>query len=262
MFQSGYMRAIIALVGISAIVSLLAYAHLSLTEARYVGAGPTIITVTGEGEVFAKPDIATFSFGVSAEGDDASTAQERSAEAVNAIMDALLAEGIEEKDIKTEYYNLNPRYEYLESVCNTRGFCPPGERVLRGYEVNQTIRVKVRDTERAGSFISSVGALGATNISSLQFTIDDEDTLQSEARELAIADAEEKIVALADDLGVRVVRMVGFGENGAGIPSYYGRGGDMMESAALSMDDGAVSPTVPTGENTITSNVSVSYLVE
>lgn len=251
---------IVALLGVTAIIGLAAYAKLAFTEARYVGSGPTIVTVEGYGEVFAKPDIATFSFGVVGEAEDAATAQSKSAEAVNAIVAMLKGSGIEERDIKTEYYNLNPRYEYLESVCTTRGYCPPGERVLRGYEVFQTIRVKIRDTDTAGNVISQVGTLGATDISGLQFTIDDESVLEAEAREKAIKDAKEKVEKLATDLGMRVVRVVGFSEGGYGVPSYYAKGGDMMESALSS--DAAVSPVVPTGENTITSNVSVSYVIE
>jgi hypothetical protein len=253
------MRGIIPLIGVAAIIGLLAYTYLAVTQARYMHTGPVVVSVTGEGEVFAKPDVATFSFSVHAEGDDAATAQDRSAEAINAITVYLGDEGIEERDIKTEYYNLNPRYEYMESICDTRGFCPPGERVLRGYEVSQTISVKVRNTERAGELISGVGTLGATDISGLQFTIDDESMLKAEAREMAIEDAEEKAEQLARDLGVSIVRMTGFWEDQGGYPMPYGMGGDAMERS-VAMDT-AVAPSVPTGENTIMSRVNISYEV-
>jgi uncharacterized protein len=259
MFSQPYMRGIIALLGIAAIIGLLAYTYNAVTQARYQHTGPVIITVQGEGEVFAKPDIATFSFSVHAEGGDASSAQEKSAEAVNAIVAYVADEGIEEKDIKTLYYNLNPRYEYLQSICNTRGFCPPGERVLRGYEVSQTVMIKVRETDRAGELISGVGTLGATDISGLTFTIDDENALTEEARVLAIQDAEEKAVKLARDLNVRIVRMTGYWEDQGGYPiSYYGMGG---AERSMAVDEAAVSPNIPTGENTVVSRVSISYEV-
>lgn len=255
MFSQPYMRGIVAFVGVAAIIGLLAYTYLAVTQARYMYTGPVNISVSGEGEVFAKPDIATFSFSVYAEGDDATTAQNSSAEAINAITAYLGDQGIEDRDIKTVNYYLSPRYEYLETICNRNGYCPPGERVLRGYEVNQTIQVKVRDTEKAGELISGVGTLGATDISGLQFTIDDETALMSQAREKAIQDAEEKARQLAADLGVRIVRMTGFYENSGPMPYAYGKGGVMMETA----QDSANAPSVPTGENSIISNVTITY---
>ena len=260
MFSQPYMRGIVPLFGVMAIVALAAYSYYTVQQAKYVYTGPVVISVAGEGEVFAKPDIATFSFGVMAEGDDAASAQNESAEKVNEIMTYLEEQGIEERDIKTQYYNLNPRYEYTQSICQAGGPCTPGERVLRGYEVSQNIQVKVRNTENAGTLISGVGERGATDISGLNFTVDDESALTADARAAAIADAQEKAQALADDLGVDIVRMTGFWEEQGYMP-YYGRGGDMMESAAM-MDDGMkVAPSVPTGENMVTSRVNISYEV-
>lgn len=259
MFSQPYMRAIVALLGIAAIIGLFAYTFNTLKQAHYAYTGPTMISVSGEGEAIAMPDIATFSFGVHAEGDDAGAAQNKSAESINAIMGWLTEQGVEERDVKTLYYNLNPRYEYTESICNTRGYCPPGERILRGYEVNQTIQVKVRDTAKAGNLISGVGTRGATDISGLEFTIDNETNLMNEAREKAIADAREKADKLAGDLGVRIVRMTGFYEDNGGYPMYYGKGGDM---AVAEGSMGVVnSPSIPGGENTITSRVTITYQV-
>jgi uncharacterized protein YggE len=256
-----FMRVIVPAFGIVAVLALGAYINLTLKQTQYLNTGPVTISVVGEGEVLAKPDIATFSFSVRSEGDDATTAQSKSAEAVNAIIDYLKDEEIDEKDIRTQYYNLNPRYEYTEPICNTRGFCPQGERVLRGYEVSQSISVKVRKTDTAGELISGVGALGATDVSGLQFTIDDEDALIAQAREKAIADAKEKGEKLANDLGVRIVRMAGFWEDQGPMP-YYGKGGDMMMADMAVAESAPIAPSLPSGENTITARVNISYEVK
>ncbi len=246
-------RTLFAIALVAAIAALAAYAYTTFKYSSYIYGGPTTITVEGEGEVFARPDVATFNFGVTAEAADASAAQEQSALAMNEITSYLTEQGIADGDIKTTNYNLSPRYEYVQrdgQICGP-GFCPPGERQLAGYTVNQTIEVKLRDTENAGNVISGVGERGATDISGLRFTIDDESALQAEARANAIADAQEKARQLADDLDVRIVKLRGFWENNQ--PQYgYGGDGRMMESAS-------VAPDVPTGENTITSRVSVTY---
>jgi uncharacterized protein len=240
------------------VVALGMYSHYTWVQSEYMNYGPTTISVTGEGEVQAIPDIGEFSFSVNAEGDDAATAQTESATKINAILAYLKAEGIEEKDIKTEYYNLYPKYRYEERVCMMNTYCPPGEQVPDGFEVSQSVRVKVRSTDTAGQLISGVGDLGATNISSLSFTIDDESALTDAARTAAIEDAQAKAEVLAKQLGVRIVKMMGYYEDeGYGQP-YYGMG-SAMEMKSVSMD--AVAPEMPTGENTISRRVTITYQI-
>ncbi|NCN52774.1 SIMPL domain-containing protein [Candidatus Parcubacteria bacterium] len=257
MFSLPYMRILVPVLTLVAIVALGAYINATLKEARYMYSGPVVISVTGDGEIKAISDIATFSFGVSAEGADAATAQSTSAEKTNAILDYLKAQGVEDKDIKTSSYNLNPRYEWGNGACPVGSYCPQGERTLVGYEVSQTVTVKVRKTDTTGDLISGVTDKGATNVSGVDFTIDDEDVLKAQAREEAITDAREKAEKLAKNLNVRIVRMTGFWENEGPYPYAYGGDTKMM-----SMSEGAlVAPQLPVGENTVTSSVNISYEV-
>jgi uncharacterized protein len=257
MFQDTNMRKVGFLVGIAAIIALLAYTYFALVQAKYLHQGPTTITVSGEGEVFAEPDIAIFTFSVYAEGTDATTAQSKSAESINAIESYLESEGIEDRDRKTQNYNLSPKYEYPQRVdCPNFGYCPPGEAKIVGYEVSQTISVKVRNPGDIGALISGVGERGATNMSGPSFTIDDESALKAQAREMAIDDAKAKAEKLAADLDVRIVRMNGFWEDEGYMP-YYGLGGAEMKAMDSAMP--AVVPNMPMGENTVTSRVNISY---
>lgn len=246
------------LVGVAAIIALLAYTYFAFVQARNVAHMPVSITVDGKGEIFAKPDVATFSFSVNAKDVDASATQEAAATSINAIYDYLKSKGIDEKDIKTTGYYLNPRYEYPDVRCTNFGCPPSGEPKLVGYEVSQSIDVKVRKTEDAGMLIAGVGEQGATNVGGLNFTIDDEDALKAAARKAAIADAKAKAELLADELGVRIVRMNGYWEDQSGGPM-YGYGGDMAMSAPFAKEQSV--PQIPTGENTITSIVNITYEV-
>lgn len=257
------MRKVAAAVGIMAIVALGAYTYYTLKQAQYIYSGPTTISVSGKGEVFAKPDVATFTFTVEAKEVDASVAQSKAADTMNAVLAYLKEAGVEEKDVKTEYYNLTPQYEYPQQMC-TQWSCPPqGEPKLIGYQVNQTVAVKVRDTAKAGEVISKVGEKGAMNVSGLSFTIDDVEALKAEAREKAITDAQEQSKTIAKNLGVRIVRMNGFWEDAGGYPAPYGIGGGMeMKSDAMSMREESIAPELPMGENTITVQVNLSYEVK
>lgn len=225
---------------------------------RYIGSGvaaTNTITVSGDGEVFAVPDTATFTVTVRERAKDVKTAQGTATTKMNAIIDYLKGGGVDEKDIRTSDYSAYPQYEWTQGVCRD-GYCPPGKQNLVGYEVSHTLTIKVRDTDMAGELLSGVGSRGASEVSGLSFTIDDEETLQAEAREMAIEDARAKAAELAKQLNVRLVRIVGFSENGYQPYYAYGRGG---EAALDAVSSKAVPPALPAGENKITSNVTVTY---
>lgn len=215
----------------------------------------SIITISGKGEKVVTPDIAEFSFSVIKEGKTVGDAQEGATKTMNAAIAVIKESGIEEKDIKTTGYNMYPRYEYRKStaLCNEWG-CPPGNQVLVGYEVSQSVSVKVRKISDAGSIISKIGAVGVSQVSGLTFSIDKEDEVKDEARSIAINDAQAQAKLLAKQLGVKLVRIVNFSESG-NYPIYYGK------AAGLGMGGDANTPVpeLPAGENTITSNVTITY---
>jgi uncharacterized protein YggE len=173
----------------------------------------------------------------------------------NDIIAYLKKGGVDAKDIQTTDYNVYPQYDYMNAVC-TSGYCPQGKQTLRGYQVSQTLTIKVRNTDKAGDLLSGVGSLGASMVSGLSFTIDDQKGLEAEARGKAIDDAHTKAEALAKQLGVTLVRIVGFSEGGGGRQVYYAK------AMAMSADSAGTPPQAPeiaTGQNKITSDVSVTY---
>lgn len=216
------------------------------------------VSMNGVGEVVAIPDVASFNFAVNESALKVEDAQKVATEKMNKALDYLKAQGIEERDVKTTSYNINPKYEWKQGICN-ENFCDSGKSVLVGYEVSQNVDVKVRDTAKAGEILSGIGALGISNVSSLQFKVDDDEALKAEARTKAIADAKKKVESVAKDLGVKVVRVISFYEETENPPYYggYGMGGDMMMEKAAS-----VAPQLPTGENKITSRVSVTFEIK
>ncbi len=214
------------------------------------------ITVSGEGEVFAVPDIATFSFTVNESGKVSADAEKLATGKINKVIAYLKEQKIADKDIKTTDYSLNPKYEYSGGAC-TQYSCPPSRQILTGYEISQTVTVKVRDTAKAGDILSGVGKLNVQNISGLSLTIDDQKAVENQAREKAIAEARSQAQTLASQLGVRLVRITNFSESGNyPQPYYYGKA-MAMDSAVSSQ--GAAAPAIPTGENKITSNVTITY---
>ncbi len=211
------------------------------------------ISVTGEGEVVAVPDVASFSFSVQAEAKTVAAAQESVTTKINAVLAALKEMGVEEKDIKTSEYSVWPKYSY--APCSPT-YCVNGGQTLDGYTASHNVTVKVRKTDDAGKALGVVGEKGATNISGISFTTDDPDALLQEARVKAIANAREKAKVLTDNLDVKLGKVVTYSDNYLPGPMpVYGMGG----VERLSVQDAKASPTIPQGENKIVVNVTVTY---
>lgn len=241
------------------LVALLAVSLIYvLSSIRYVGAGITpgnTISVSGYGESYSTPDIATFTYSVVSEKPTVADAQADATAKANAITAYLKTAGIDEKDIQTSNYSINPQYDYTQSVC-ANGYCPGGKQVLRGYEVRQSTTIKVRDTAKAGDILAGIGTKGATEVSGLQFTFDNPQQGQVEARGKAITDAKAKADELAKQLGVSLVRVVSFSESSGGTPvPMYAK---LLDSAAGNATAQSA-PELSVGQNKVVDNVSVTY---
>lgn len=219
------------------------------------------ISVSGEGEVFAVPDTAEINFSVRNEAKNLADAQKVVSDKTAQILSMLAQQGIEEKDIKTQSYTSYPKYDYgnNEVVCMSIG-CPtprPSTPVIVGYEVSQTVTVKVRDTEKVSAVLEGLAKIGVSDMNGPQFTIADEDALVAQARKIAIDDAKAKAKTLAKDLDVRLVEIVSFTDDGSNpYPMYYAKAGmadgATMESSALEL---------PKGENKISSRITITYKI-
>ena len=250
------MQLLLIAIGVTALVALGAYTNLTVKQARGVDTGATTIAVSGEGKVQAVPNIGEFSFTVTAEAKTATEAQQKSADSINSIMAYLKDQGVAEKDIKTQNYNLSPKYSYKQQVCPANSYCPPGDRVLDGYTASESIIVKVRKLDQASTLITGIGQKGATNISGLSFTVDDPTALQAQARTKAIADAKQKATELAQELGMTLGKVKNFSENNSlPYPVMY----STAKSEVAGLGGGGTTPDLPVGQNEIKSNVNITY---
>ena len=204
------------------------------------------ITVQGHGEIDSRPDVGTIQFGVNTEpwptSEEATT---ELAEKMNAIINFLKGEGVEDKDIKTTNLSVNPTYDFTQSG-----------RELLGYEAQQTVTVTLREIDRAGELISGASALGANQIGGIQFTIDEDSALALEAQKKAIEDARQQAEQMATALDAKLGRIVTFDSSlePPGQPILFDR------ATAQGSPEGGLE--VPPGENTTTANVTITYELE
>lgn len=215
------------------------------------------ISFTGHGEVTAVPDLASVYFTISKDAKTVKEAQTLVALVEKKALDLLKENKVEEKDIKTSDASFYPKYEYQKTFC-TQYSCPPSRSVIVGYTSSESITVKVRNTDDAGKIIEGLGVIGVSNLNGPNFSIDNEDGLKAEARKKAIDDAKAKAKILAKDLGIRLGKITSFNESGD-YPMMYA-----TKSMAMEDSVGGVAPVaqLPKGENTISSDVTITYEIK
>lgn len=247
-------RFVVLFIGVFLVVATMA----KLKEYRYIGSNTNnTITVTGTGTVDRMPDTAKISFTIQDEQKELKLAQNNVSTKIDAVTAALKAIGIEEKYIKTDSYTSYPQYDYADKiVCMGIGCPQPGTPVLRGYQVSHSITVNVKVLDTVPQVLGALGDNGVTNISGPTVGFEDDKEVAREARDIAITDARAQAKSLAKSLGVRLVRVVSFSEQGGGYPIMYARDTAMNEMKAGS------APTVPIGEENISATVTIVYEIQ
>jgi hypothetical protein len=208
-------------------------------------------SVTGSGTVYAKADIANIQVGLKTEAKKtAAEATTENSKKMNDIITAVKQLGVDEKDIKTTNYNLNPVYNWTDKV---------GQQLV-GYEITQNLTLKVRDLTKIGDIIAKTTEQGANQIGNVSFTIDDEDALKSQARELAIQKAQAKALLIAKESGLKLGEVKSVYESADSNPSPI-----MYSNAKLELSSGAapvIAPDIQSGQNEIKVDVTVVYEVK
>ncbi len=254
LFRDNSVRGTLILVFLLLAIYLFAQTLVTIKEYKYVGGGVPVtntITVTGTGDEFAVPDTTQFSFSVIEKAASVAAAQQKATEKMNQALDAVRAAGVEDKNIKTVSYDVHPNYEQIACV---RYPCPQPK--IDGFEVVQTQEIKMKDAQKAGDLITTLAGLQVQNISGLSFTVEDEDTIRGQARAKAVAEAKKKADELASTLGVSLIRIVGFNEDGAQPIPYYAKDSISVRNEAA---QGAAPAELSQGQNKVTSTVSITY---
>lgn len=215
------------------------------------------ISVSGEGKVSVRPDIATFTTSVVTQSARVKEAQDENAKRSNEIISFAKANSVMEKDLKTIGYNIIPQYQYDSRPCIQiyPNPCVQNPPRIVSYEVRSSLEIKVRDLGKVDDLLSGVVSAGANEVVSVVFSVDDEEKVRAEARKLAIEDARSKAKVLSKDLRVRLGKIISFSESGGGVPIFFraealGKGGGLAAPAT---------PQVEPGEQEIKSNVTIMY---
>jgi uncharacterized protein YggE len=157
-----------------------------------------MFTVDGTGEAVGKPDTAQFTVGVTKTGSSVDETQSQTNTAVNNVIAALKNQGIEDKDIKTDDYSVNPNIDFST-----------GSQRTNGYTVSTNVTVKVKDSNKANAALDAATKNGANIVNGVSFTVNDDERkeLEDKARADAIKEAKDQAAKISKQAGIRLGRV-------------------------------------------------------
>ncbi len=220
------------------------------TAAETTSTLPRTITVVGAGTVKIKPDIAQANIGVEVIRPTVKAASSGAKESMEAVLEALKQQGVDEKDIQTSGFSV-----WTERPYGPEG--PSGDEVL--YHVSNQVAVTIRDLETVGAVLDAAIEAGANNIYGVTFSLDDPSQVESEARKKAVADAQAKAQELATLNDVEIGDVVSVSEVIGGGGGYYA--GGIREAAVAAGLGGGGGPIAP-GELELTLQLEIVYTVQ
>lgn len=205
---------------------------------------PRTMSLSGEGKVYAIPDIATVSLGLTIKNKTVSEAQAENTKKINKLHEELKKFNIPKEDISTTQYSVYPNYYWAKD-----------KQILEGYNVHQTLEVKIRDFDIAPKVLELIGKLELNQVGGLNFIVEDVEKYKQDARIQAVKNVQEKARAIAQEAGVKLGKIVSFQEDSAPILPIY-------KSYASEVGGfGGDAPVVEGGSREIRIRVEISYEV-
>ncbi|MCA3555799.1 SIMPL domain-containing protein [Aestuariivirga sp.] len=211
------------------------------------GKMPRIVSLTGHGEVRSTPDIAFVTSGVSTQGETAAEALAANTKAMTGLFAALKDAGIEDKDIQTSNFSVQPRYDF------SNGQAPK----LVGYDVSNNVTVKLRKVDTLGALLDKMVQSGSNQISGVSFDVSQPEEAMDEARKLATQDATRKAKLYARAMGVELGNVMQISEGSSAVPPPL----PFVRGAAMMKADAAPVP-VAAGEQTLAADVNIIWEIK
>jgi uncharacterized protein len=228
---------------------------LALAAVLAVPSGPALsqdnprprVIVTGEGEAAVSPDMAIMTLAVMREADTARAALDANNAAMTEVIAAMKEAGVADRDMQGSGLMINPRYLYPRP--DETDQTPK----INGYQVTNTLTVRVRDLSKLGAILDRSVTLGVNQGGNVMFANDDPAETLTEARKRAVQDAVAKAKTLTEAAGVALGNIVEISEQAfAPPPIPYMAKDARMEAAQASVP-------VPAGENAYRVQVNVTF---
>jgi len=170
------------------------------------------LTVTGEGEIKVRPDLATLDFDVLTEAKTAQEASRMNAEKAAAVIAALKAQGLASADLQTVGYDVLPVIDDAEKS--------PTHGKILGYRVLSQLRARV-DVDRTGQAIDAAIDAGANLTTGIRYSVKDETHVRARALKAAVKAARRDADAIAESIAVKIKSVEAIEANMGGAPVMF-----------------------------------------
>lgn len=200
------------------------------------------LTVTGVGQSSVAPDLMEVDLGISVLADSVAQGRATATERAQALIGSLSESGVAKDDIQTLRYSIHPEYEHRD-----------GQQMLRGYRVNNELKVVLRDLGSAGEILDVAAEAGGDDvtINDVSFSVEDQSAVRDQAREAAWGDARSRAEHLARLSGRALGEVVDIVETTGRPP-----GPGPMARMALAADE---STPIEAGSTAITVTLQVRF---
>ena len=215
-------------------------------------ASPRLVSVTGQGEVKAMPDMAYVTIGVEARKPTLAEARTQVTTVVERLMALTRELKIDPKLVDSSQLQVQPDYRWDEK---------DSQRVLLGYVVSRQVNVELRDLDRLGTLLEKAVSAGANQVGGARLDSSKRKEFERQALAKAVEDARQDADTLARSAGVKVGPVYSLTASSESIPVFYGKGMERVAMAAPPMAD-AAAETYEVGEMKFTASVSAQWEME
>ena len=236
---------------LTTVSALLISLTFSTSPALADEAKPGTISVSATGTATVVPDMATIHLSVLREGKTAREALDANTAAMTNVLAAMKSAGIDDRDLQTSNFNIQPRYQHFKRTSN--GVQKPPRIV--GYIVNNSLTVRIRKLADLGMILDKAITLGVNSGGGISFSTDKPEAAIDEARQYAMKKAIFKANSLTTSAGVKLGRILEISEQNFGRPRPRAIG---KMARSMAMDESAPVP-VASGENSYSVTVNVRW---
>ncbi len=159
------------------------------------------VSVSGTAVVNVTPDRVLIQLGVQSNGRTPQLVEAANSATIYRVIKAIKKLGIDEKDIVTDRYVIDPIYDDYDSL------------TIEGYRINNMVAITLRDITKVNDVLISSLNAGANQVVNVEFYLRDLRKYRDQARELAMVAAGEKAQDLAEAAGAEAGCVLNISEN-------------------------------------------------
>ena len=248
-------------------VLLLALSLAAASPAFAQTTPPPQISLSGSAEVKVAPDEIMLNVVVETRNETLEPARLENDQKIAAVLAFLKQGKIKDKDVQTDYINIQPDYNYNNS--SSASHVKPV-----AYIVRKNLEIRLTDVSGFQNILTGLLTNGVNYVNGIDFRTTQLRKYRDQARAMAIRAAKEKAAALTSELGAKLGKVTsinaydnsGYAGNywgmNRGFNGYNNAGQNQSVATGGSGVSDTAEDTFAVGQISVSATVNVSFLIE